>query len=418
MATELAIFGGPRTIGQQPPHFRWPRITERESAAVLRQLNDTISIYGDTGIFGDFERSFAEFHGRKFALLFNSGTSALHACYFGLELSQGDEVICPTYTFFATVTPLLQTGARPVFVDADPNGNIDPLEVERAITPRTKAIVVTHMWGFPASMDEIRSIAEKHGLRIVEDCSHAHGAKFQSKIVGTFGETAAWSLQGAKTVTGGEGGIMLTDNERVFQNALLLGHYNTRCKKSIPKESPLHKYALTGFGLKLRAHPLAIAIAMEQFRQLEVFLAQRQRAAAILTAAFTKYEFFNLPRPNGNYPSWYAFIALYDSKKTGVSRECLVRALHAEGLVEVDVPSSTCPLHDLPLFTSPPTELFSGQESIAVIPKSGEWKAVEYFRQAIKLPVWSFADEEPMVTKYAEGICKVADGIKLLAEIC
>jgi dTDP-4-amino-4,6-dideoxygalactose transaminase len=139
------------------------------------------------------------------------------------------------------------------------------VEIEKKITDKTKAIVVTHMWGIPCDMDAITVIAKKHNLRLLEDCSHAHGAKFNEQKVGTFGDAAVWSLQGQKTVTGGEGGILLTDDGEIHTRALLLGQYNKRCKQEIPRDHPLYQYALTGFGLKLRAHPLAIAMADQQF---------------------------------------------------------------------------------------------------------------------------------------------------------
>lgn len=135
--------------------------------------------------------------------------------YAGCDLQPGDEVISPTYTFYATVTPMVFTRAKPVFADRKEDGNIDPWEIEKKITDKTKAIVVTHMWGIPCDMDTITAVAKKHNLRLLEDCSHAHGAEFDGQKVGTFGDAAAWSLQGQKTVTGGEGAILLTDDEEI-----------------------------------------------------------------------------------------------------------------------------------------------------------------------------------------------------------
>ncbi len=118
--------------------------------------------------------------------------------YEGLGLGLDDEVICPTYTFFATVSPLMSTGSHPVFCDCRMDGNIDPDEIIRNITPKTKAVIVTHMWGIPCEMDVIQEICLQNNLALLEDCSHAHGASYGGKKVGTFGTAAAWSLQGQK----------------------------------------------------------------------------------------------------------------------------------------------------------------------------------------------------------------------------
>ena len=188
--------------------FDWPKITHEAESAIFRQLHESVSIYNRSGIFEEFENSFSNYHGRKRGLLFNSGTSAIYAMYEGLGLEPGDEVICPTYTFFATISPLMSTGARPVFCDCREDGNINPDEIIRKITQKTRAVVVTHMWGIPCEMDTIHNICSRYGLALLEDCSHAHGASFGGQKVGTFGTAAAWSLQGQKIISGGEGGIL------------------------------------------------------------------------------------------------------------------------------------------------------------------------------------------------------------------
>src|SRR3989338_10456366 len=299
--SELAILGGPKTIKEKEPHFFWPPIDKKMEKAVIRQLRGGFFVYGrKSGIFKDFESDFAKYVNRKHALILTSGTLAIRTMFEAAGFKEGDEVICPAYTFFGTVSPLLYTGATPILCDIDENGNIDPKEIEKKITPRTKGVIVTHMWGIPCQMDEIVRICKKYNLLLLEDCSHAHGARYKGKVVGSFGDVAAWSLQGPKNVSGGEGGIMVTNNEEFHYRALLLGHYNKRCKKEIPKSHKLYRYATTGMGLKYRAHPLAITIAFETFKKLDTYLAIRDLFARKMINALKGMPGLVSPQINKN----------------------------------------------------------------------------------------------------------------------
>ena len=412
MAT-LAILGGPKTIEALGPHLIWPRITKSVEQAVLNQLYKTISIYDRSGVIAEFETAFAEYHGRRFGLLSNSGTNAIYSMYEGLGLGPGDEVICPVYTFFATVSPLMHVGATPVFCDCDANGNINSSEIEKLITPNTRAVVVTHMWGIPCEMDPIVAICRKYNLRLIEDCSHAHGAKYHGKLVGTFGDAAAWSLQAQKTITGGEGGIMLTNNEELYRRALLQGHYNKRCKQEIPKDHPLSKFSTTGLGLKFRSHPLAVAIAQEQFSHLGEWLGQRQLFANRMTEAFKPFAFLKVPATAGKEAGWYAYVMQFDpAHSNGVSIDLFTKAVLAEGLVELDRPRSTALLQGFPLF-SEPNEVLPRLYPAPLVGKSRSFPVAEgFYENALKLPVWAFPDEEALVNLYIEGLVKVASVVR------
>lgn len=409
---KLAILGGPKTIKIKSPHFLWPPIDKKIEKAVISQLHKSISIYDKSGIFKEFEDEFAKYHKRKYALLCNSGTTAIHSMFVAAGLKEGDEVICPAYTFFATVTPLLFTGAKPILCDIDENGNIDPQEIKKKITKKTKAVIVTHMWGIPCQMDEIVKICKKNNLILLEDCSHAHGARYKGKLVGTFGDIAAWSLQGPKNVSGGEGGILLTDNEEFYYRALLLGHYNKRCKQEIPKNHPFYRYATTGMGLKYRAHPLAVAIAYHVFKNLEKYLKVKRSFAKKMIEKLKNEKGILLPPAFFDpklKPSWYAFVFQYNSKNLGnLSIEKFFQALQAEGLNEIDRPGSTCPLNLLPLFQNP-EELFPVyKKKYHFSYKPGDFpKAEKFYQNAIKLPVWSFKKDAKLVNLYIKGIKKV-----------
>jgi len=412
---KLAILGGPKTIKKKPPHFVWPIVNKRIERKVVKQLYQSISIYDRSGIFEEFENAFAKYYRRKYALLFNSGTSAIHAMFVAAGFKEGDEVICPANTFFATVTPLLFTGAKPILCDIDENGNIDPKEIEKKITKRTKGVVITHMWGIPCKMDEIVKICKENDLLLLEDCSHAHGAKYKGKLLGSFGDLAAWSIQGSKNVSGGEGGVLATDNEEFYYRALLLGHYNKRCKQEIPQNHPFYKYAVTGMGLKYRAHPLAIAVAYEVFKDLDKFIKVKRYFANKMIKEFKNLPGISIPPAyfDAKYsPSWYVFIFQYNQKQLrDLSIEKFFEALQAEGLNEIDRPGSTCPLNLLPLFQNP-TELFpiykKGNNFFSY--KPGDFpKAEKFYYTTIKLPVWARKKDSKIVNLYISGIKKVVN---------
>ena len=409
----LAILGGPRSIVAKSPHYIWPRITPAVEHAVIKQLHKTISIYNRSGVIEEFEMAFASYHKRKHGLLSNSGTNAIFSMYEGIGLGPGDEVICPAYTFFATVSPLMHTGATPVFCDCDENGNIDPVEIEKKITSRTKAAIVTHMWGIPCDMESISSLCHKHHLLLLEDCSHAHGAKFEQRLVGTFGDAAVWSLQAQKTITGGEGGILLTDNDEIYYRALLQGHYNKRCKQEILEEHKLAVFSTTGFGLKFRAHPLAVAIALEQFSHLDEWLAQREMYATKMTGAFNQFTFLKTPALRDGRAGWYAYVMQFDPMRSnGINIESFTKAVLAEGLVEFDRPKSTSPIYRLPLFTMP-HEALPRLYSHPFGHDERSFPNAEYFYEnALKLPMWAFSDEEDIVDSYIKGIVKVASVVR------
>lgn len=410
MRSKLAINGGGRTIDINRPHYVWPPITERTRETVLRQLYKTISIYDKSGIIEKLEDRFAEYHGKKHALLTNSGTSALHSMFVGAGLREGDEIICPAYTFYATVTPLFFTGAIPVLADSRDDGNIDPQDIERKINENTKGIVVTHMWGLPCDMDSVAEITRQHNLMLFEDASHAHGATYRGRKAGIFGDASAFSLQAQKTLTGGEGGILLTDNDEIFYRALLLGHYNKRCKKEIPDSHPLHQYAITGMGLKFRIHPIAAAIADEQFDSLETILENRRKTANRMMEELKDLPGIELPNvPIGVEPSWYALIIQYKPEELGdLPIEKFYKALQAEGCMELDRPRSTCPLNYHPLFQNPEL-LFPGYKG-KVGYKRGDFPNTERFHEhSLKLPVWHDSKDEEIVDGYVKAFKKVIE---------
>ena len=262
----------------------------------------------------------------------------------------------------------------------------------------------------PCDMDAITEITRQYNLMLFEDASHAHGAVYRGRKVGTFGDASAFSLQAQKTLTGGEGGVLLTDNDEIFYRSLLLGHYNKRCKNEIPEDNKLHQYAITGMGLKLRIHPMAAAIANEQFDNLETILENRRKIANNMMKELRGLPGIEIPNiPNDIEPSWYAFIMQYKPEELGgLAIERFYEALKAEGCMELDRPGSTCPLNYHPLFQNP-TLLFPEYES-KVNYKRGDFPNAERFHEhSLKLPVWHEAKDLDIVESYISAFKKVIE---------
>lgn len=175
----------------------------------------------ETGRFvGDFENSFKEYVGAKYATVVNNGTLALHLALMGLEIGPEDEVIVPSLTYIASANAITYTGAKPVFVDCEPESwQIDPIDVENKITTKTKAIMPVHLYGHSAEMEKLKEIANKHNLFIIEDCAEAFGTYYNNKHVGTLGDIGTFSFFGNKTITSGEGGMLVTNNKKLFDKA-------------------------------------------------------------------------------------------------------------------------------------------------------------------------------------------------------
>ena len=223
---DLAIYGGTPAV-KAPYRERWRQIRLSDVLPILAHARRDVSTLarGD-GPIAEFEQRFAQLTRTTYALAMNSGTAALHSAYFAVGVKPGTEVIVPGYTFFATASPILQCGGRPVFCDVDPRTLLaDADDVERRITPRTRAICVVHLWGNPAPLDRFVEIARRHGVALIEDCSHAHGACYRGVSVGSWGDIGCFSLQGPKAVSGGEAGIAVTNDPVLFDRMLVLGHY-------------------------------------------------------------------------------------------------------------------------------------------------------------------------------------------------
>jgi dTDP-4-amino-4,6-dideoxygalactose transaminase len=350
----LATNGGQKAIQHPESHDERPLLTDDEITAVEEYLRSggQKSIYGHGDLLQQFEQRFLDYHDLDHAVLTNSGTSALNSAYFAAGLEPGDEVIAPTYTFLATVMPIFQQRAYPKFADADPvTGNVDPASVREQVSDRTEAIVVTHMWGHPVDMDPILDIADEHDLTVIEDASHAHGATYKGDLAGTFGDVAAFSLGSTKMVSGGECGIVVTDDEETYERATLLGHFQKRAFDAVESDY-YRQFADVGYGQNYRAHPLGVVMADAQFDHFEEWIEERNRKLSYLTDQLADVPGIEPPvtRDDVTRGAYYGYKPRFvpSAFDVDVSVEDYVAALQAEG-ADVKRPGSK-PLHTVEFF--------------------------------------------------------------------
>jgi dTDP-4-amino-4,6-dideoxygalactose transaminase len=354
----LAIDGGTPAV-TLPYRERWRNVQRPGLAAIARMgRKDVNTLAKGEGPIAEFERDFAALCGTRYALAMNSGTATLHSAYFAAGVGPGDEVIVPSYTFFASAAPILQCGGTPVFCDVDPiTLTADPDDVERRITPRTKAICVVHLWGNPAPMDRFADLARRHGVALIEDCSHAHGATYQGRTVGSWGDIGCFSLQGMKAVSGGEAGIATTDDPVLFDRMLLLGHYGRLKKGQAADTFATDNLAL---GLKYRPHPYAILLAQASLERLPELNRRRRRNYEILTAELEGSDALSTvpTTPDAVRGGFLEYIVRYDAERAGGwSAERFIAAARAEGVpIEQEryaaIGKDGHPLHMSPIFTT------------------------------------------------------------------
>ena len=215
MQTQLAINGGTPVVDiVEAPWPKWPIYDEREEKALLDVLHSEKWWYVEGTNGKLLEQEFAAYQNAKYGVACTNGSAALEICLRALGIGCGDEVIVPPYTFIATASAVLASGATPIFADIEGDTlNIDPLEIEKAITSRTKAIIPVHMAGRPADMDAIIALKEKHNLFVIEDAAQAHGAEWNGTKVGALGDMGTFSLQASKNLNAGEGGLIISNNE-------------------------------------------------------------------------------------------------------------------------------------------------------------------------------------------------------------
>jgi perosamine synthetase len=321
---------------------RWPVFDGEAEDAVLRILRDgNVSTHG---VIGELERDFAAFAGRKHALAHNNGTSALLAAFHALDLQPGDEVLVPSATFWASVLPMVWCGLVPVFCESEGETlGIDPEDMRRRITPRTKAVVTVHLWGLPCKVREIQELCDEFGLKVIEDASHAHGAGVDGVPCGNFGDISIFSLQGDKLVPAGEGGVFLTDDDEYHERAVGLGDIT----RIIELETAQRRFAATSMGIKTRMAPLSAALGRVMLRRLPENNARRNRNHRRLSRSLEELGFDCFLPAEGVERVYFEFLIRH--RDPDFDTPALIEKLQGMGL-EVTAPRYPL-LHQQPFFT-------------------------------------------------------------------
>lgn len=341
MPDKLALEGGKPV--RRKKFLRYHAIVdEREIRAVAKVMKSGVWRRGP--VVEEYESDLAKYFGVKHALAVFNGTVALHVAMSALRLGPGDEIITTPYTFLASASAALYQNAVPRFADIDPNSyNLDPHEAEKAITDRTRGIVVVHLAGHPADMDPFREIAEKRGLWLIEDTAQGSGALYKGRLVGTIGDIGTFSTVDGKIMSTGEGGFCLTNEDELAEKMGSVHNFYRACATS-----NIHQFY--GIGYNYRMTEFQAAIGREQLKKLDRMVETRRRNAHYLTRLLHKIEGVSSPsEAEWAKHAFYYYALRIDTEALGVSREQFAKALAAEG-IPISAGKST------PLLTK--TELF------------------------------------------------------------
>ena len=337
----LALLGGKKAKGK--PFPVWPYYDKKEERVLQEVLESRVWWRTPGTKTLEFERAFAKFHGARHGIAVTNGTAALEVTMAGLGITAGDEVIVPDFTFVATASAVLFVNALPVLVDVDPETYcINPDLVEAAITPRTKAIIAVHMGGHPADLDRLQQIAKRKRLKLIEDSAHAHASEWRGQRVGTFGVAGTFSFQSSKLITAGEGGIIISNDDKFEVQARSVHD----CGR-MPGE---WFYSHFIYGSNYRLSEWQGAILNVQLSRLDEQTKRRHQNSRLLDRllreipGITPQKLDERCTRNGQY----AYIFHVNKKQfAGVSTERFIEAMNAEGIPNQ---ASYPPLHKLHMF--------------------------------------------------------------------
>jgi perosamine synthetase len=317
-----------------------PQILDTDIDAVLRVLRTPNLAMGPA--LGEFEQAIAAYIGTPFAVAVNSGTSALHLALRCLNLQEGDEVIVPSFAFAAVANVLLQERLTPVLVDIDPRSfNITPATIEAATSPRTRAVLVVHTFGYPAEIDAIREITRQHKLALIEDACEALGAEVRGKKAGTFGDAAMFAFYPNKQITTGEGGILVTSDPVIAHRARLL---RSQAKDDSLDWAGQH----TEIGYSYRIADINCALGTAQLSRIEAILEQRQKLAAAYEGRLGNHPAILPPPSTCAYGriSWFAYVVQLAEAFTRQDRDRVWQSLLDRG---IGAGRYFAPLHNQPV---------------------------------------------------------------------
>lgn len=331
---KLAILGGSKAVKTDSGDmFTWPIITGEDEEAALEVLRR--GAMSGTDVTVQFEKEYADWFGTKYALAHNTGTSSIHSAMFGCGVGVGDEIICQSMTFWASVLQAMNLGATIVYADIDPDTiTLDPADVERKITDRTKAIVAVHYFGHPTDMDAIMEIANARGIKVIEDVSHAHGAEYKGRLTGGIGHVGAMSCMAGKSLAIGEAGMLVTDDQEIYERAVAFGHYERTGQIENPELKKFAGLPLGGF--KYRMHQLSSAVGRVQLRHYRERMEEIDRAMNAFWDLLEGAPGLRPHRPpkgsGSTMGGWYAAHGIYVPEELGgLPLQKFCEAVRSEG---------------------------------------------------------------------------------------
>ncbi|PIE66211.1 MAG: aminotransferase [Desulfobacterales bacterium] len=316
----------------------WPNFTQKEANAVQKVLLSNKVNYwtGEEGRF--FEKEYASYTSRKYAIALANGTLALELALYALGIGEGDEVITTSRTFIASASAAVMRGAIPVLVDIDPvSQNITAESIRTACTSKTKAIICVHLAGWPCDMDSILALAQEKGLYVIEDCAQAHGARYKGQPIGSFGDIAAFSFCQDKIVTtGGEGGMVVLDDEELWRKGWAYKDHGKSWSAVYERQHPQgFRWLHESFGTNWRMTEMQAVIGRMQLEKLDCWVEQRRRNAAYLTEHFSQISGLRVTIPEDVlYHSYYKYYVFIEPEKlaSGWSRDRILHDIVASGI--------------------------------------------------------------------------------------
>ena len=419
--SSLALLGGEKTVTDNYDHLiKWPIVNEEMEQGVLEVLR--AGNMSGTDITKKFEEAYAEWQGSKYGLAHTNGTQALQAAMWAAGVGTGKELICPSITYWASAIQALGLGASVSFADIEKDTLcLDPDDLEHRINERTAAIMVVHYLSHPADMDRIMAIAKKHNVKVIEDVSHAQGALYKGRKVGTIGDVSATSLMSGKSFAIGEGGMLNTDDREIYERAIIFGHYARHADLEIPKYAD--NKGIPWGGYKNRMSQLSSVVGLAQVKKYDAECAEIDKAMNYFWDLLADVPGLYSHRPkweNTTKGGWYACHGLYDPSELGglsVSRFC--EAVTAEGTGSH--PGLNMSMHDHPLFNTvdvygdgKPTAIRNLPEGVDIRhPSLPVSEAVQ--EHAFYIP-WFKHFDKPVIESIAAAYRKVAENYADLLE--
>ncbi len=404
MKEELAINGGPKTVKTT---FPWPIFDQTDVDEVANVVKSGRWGNPDCGdIVARLEKEFAAFCGSNYAIACVNGSVALRIALIACGVKPGDEVIITPYTFIATASIVLEANCVPVFADIDPDTyNIDPAEIEKAITPRTKAIIPVHFAGQACDMDRIMLIAKSHGLKVIEDACHGHGAEYKGRKLGSIGDAGCFSFQSSKNLTGGEGGMVITNDQKLFDMIDSLRNVG-RVKGGEWYE---HHY----LGCNYRITQLQASLLISQLKRLEEQTRRRHENGTYLNSLLDKIDGVEpLKRGKGEtIHSYHIYIFKYDkSKFNNLPKPEFAKMLAAEGVpCFMGYPQ---PLYKQPLFQKKNFMCYAIPESVSYKEVSCKVTEKACYVESIWIMQNAMLGTKEDMDLFAEAIRKIQNAMK------